>query len=63
MKTRQDNNITDRIGMVYVETETEMLGNIWPKMISDENQIGQRYDNCTGVVYTWNETKLSQPTD
>ena len=27
-KTRQDNDITNRIGVVYAETETELLGPI-----------------------------------
>ena len=28
MKTRQDNNMIDRIGLVYAETETQMSGTI-----------------------------------
>ena len=37
MKTRQDNNVIDHIGLVYVEIETELSGPIWSSVIYYEN--------------------------
>ena len=37
MKVKQDNNVTDHIGLVYVETETKLLGPIWLGALCDEN--------------------------
>ena len=37
MKTRQDNDVTNCIDLIYVETETELLGLIWPGAIYCEN--------------------------
>ena len=39
MKTRQDNDVTNCIDLIYVETETELLGLIWPGAIYCENHI------------------------
>ena len=36
-KTRQDNDVTNYIGLVYVETEIEFLGLISPSAIRNEN--------------------------
>lgn len=30
IKTRQDNDMTDRIGLVYAKTKTELLGSSFP---------------------------------
>lgn len=37
IKTRQDNNVIDRIDLVYAEIETERLGPIALSTICDEN--------------------------
>ena len=37
MKTRQDNNVTDRIGLVYVENDIELSGPIWRGIVCDKN--------------------------
>ena len=37
MKTRQDNNVTDHIGVVYVENETKLPCLIGLGTINDEN--------------------------
>ena len=37
MKTKQDNDLTNRIGLVYAKTETELLGLIWSGVVCDEN--------------------------
>ena len=39
-KTRQDNDVTNHISLVYIKTETKLSGPIWPSAICDENQIG-----------------------
>ena len=36
-KTWQDNDVTDHIGLVYVEIEFELLGPIWPFSVYEEN--------------------------
>lgn len=40
MKTRQNNDVTDCIGVVYAETKTKLLGPIKPGAICYDNQIG-----------------------
>ena len=40
-KTRQDSDMTDGIGLVYIETDTKLLGPIWPGAIYEENQTWQ----------------------
>ena len=39
-KTKQDNDVTNRIGLVYVETEIELSGPLWSGVVYDEIQIG-----------------------
>lgn len=39
MKTRLDNNVINHISLFYIETETELLGPIYPDVVCDENQI------------------------
>ena len=39
MKTRQDNNVTNHMSLVYAEIKIEILRPIWPGVIYDENQI------------------------
>lgn len=41
IKSKQDNDLTDRIGMVYTENETEMSLSIELGAVGDENQTGQ----------------------
>ena len=41
MKTIQDNDMTDRIGSLYVENETELSCQIQQGTVYDENQIRQ----------------------
>lgn len=36
-KTKQDNNMIDRIGLIYAESEIELLGPIWSGAIYFEN--------------------------
>ena len=41
MKTRQDNDMTDLIGMVYAKNETELSWSIRLDVVCDENQAWQ----------------------
>ena len=36
MKTLQDNDMIDCIGLVYAEIEAELSGPIWPSVVCDE---------------------------
>ena len=40
-KTRQDNDMTSYIGVVYAKNETELLGPIESGAVCYQNQIGQ----------------------
>ena len=40
-KTKQDNNVTDHIGLVYTKNNTELLGPIGPGTVYDENNTRQ----------------------
>ena len=43
-KTKQDNDVTDCIGLVYSEIETELSRPIWLGVVYDENQIEKWHD-------------------
>lgn len=43
-KTRQDNNMTNNTGAIYIKNETEMSWPIGSGKVYDGNQIGQRCD-------------------
>ena len=36
-KTKEDNDMIDRIDLVYVEIETELRGAIWLSTVCEEN--------------------------
>ena len=55
MKTRQDNDMTDHIGLLHSKIETELLGPIWSGTVCDENQIGQRLDNSYKYGLHWKQ--------
>ena len=44
IKTIQDNVMTNRIGLIYVETKTELLRPIEQGTVSYEDQTDQRHD-------------------
>ena len=44
MIIRQDNDVTDCIGLVCSKTESKLLGFIWLGIVYDENQTGQQLD-------------------
>ena len=37
MKTRQDNDVTGHIDVVYIENKTELLSPIRPSLVCEEN--------------------------
>ena len=41
MKTRQDNDVTDHIGLVYAKIKTKLSRPISPGVVYDENQKEQ----------------------
>ena len=44
MKTKQDNDMTDRIGLGNAKIKTELSRPIWLGAACDENQTGQWRD-------------------
>ena len=44
MKTRQDNDVIDRIGVIYTINNNELSWPIEPGAVSKENQTRQRRD-------------------
>lgn len=58
-KTRQDNNIIDRISLVYSDIEIEHRDlSDWVRFVMNTKQDNDLTDH-TSTVYTANETKLS----
>ena len=43
-KTKQNNEVTDHISLVYAEIDIELLGPIWSSTIYDKNWTGQWLD-------------------
>ena len=41
MKNKYDNNVTDRIGMIFIKYDTELSKLIGYYTIHDEDEIGQ----------------------
>ena len=41
MKTRQDNNVIDRISAIYAKNDNDLLWPIKPSVVYDENKRGQ----------------------
>ena len=61
MKTRQDNDVIDRLDTIYVKNETELPCLIGLGIICDKNQIGQWHYHSIGLVYVKIETRQSRP--
>ena len=53
MKTIEDNDVTDRVGLVNAKTKTELSRPIWPSAICDENQTGPRRDQSYKCYLRW----------
>ena len=56
MKTRQNNDVINRIGVVYIKNDTKLSWLIRLSVNCDENQIGLRCDWSYKYVYAENET-------
>ena len=56
MKTRQNNDVINRIGVVYIKNDTKLSWLIRLSVDCDENQIGLRCDWSYKYVYAENET-------
>ena len=59
LKTRQDNNVNDRIGLVYTEIETslDLSDRVWFMIkIRQDNDVIERID----AVYIKNKTLIDQ---
>ena len=54
-KTRQDNDVADRIDLVYAKIETELLGPIWLGAVCDENHTRQQCGWSYNYVLRWNQ--------
>lgn len=52
-KTKQENDMADHIGLVYVEIETQLSIPMWLGAIYDENQTGKRLDRSYSAVYVF----------
>ena len=44
MKTKEDNDVIDRIGAIYAENETELSWPIRLSVVYDKNQTRQQHD-------------------
>lgn len=56
-KTRQDNNGTNSIGLVYAKNKIELLWLIGLSTVCDDNQTEQRRDRSYRCVYAKNENE------
>lgn len=59
MKTRQDNDVIDFIGLVYTEIEIKLSRPIWPGVVYNKTRQDNNVVDRTSVLYTKNDTKLS----
>lgn len=49
----------DRIGLVYVEIETELSRHIWLSVVYDENQMGEQHNRLDRVPTLTKKKKKS----
>lgn len=47
-KAKQDNNMIDRIGVVYAKNDIELSGPLRLGAFKDENKTGQQHDRSYG---------------
>ena len=58
-KTRQDNDVTNHIGLVYTKNDTKLLGPIKLGAVSDKTRQDHDVTNLPCAVYTKNEIAFS----
>ena len=51
MKIRQDNDVTNRMGLVYDENDTELLGSIGLGAVCDETRQDNNVIDHINLVY------------
>lgn len=61
MKTSQDNDMTDRIILIYIENDTKHSGPIRLGAIYDETKQDNDVIDLPHAIYTKNETELLWP--
>ena len=44
MKNREDNEVTDRTGVIFAQQDTKLLRLIWWGIVYDEDWIWERHD-------------------
>ena len=59
MKTRHENDVTNRISLVFVETKIELSGLISQGGVCDENQKDNDLTDHAGVFNVKTDIKLS----
>ena len=57
-KTKQDNDMTNHIGLVHTKIKMELSGPIQQDTICDENQTRQDVTDHTDAIYVENEIEL-----
>lgn len=57
-KTRQDNDLIDRIGLVYVKNDNELSGLIRSDVVYDKTRQDKDLTNHIGMVYAENDYEL-----
>ena len=55
MKSRQNNDRNNCIGLIYIKTKTELLGPIWPDAVCQKNQTRQRRDRSYRCNIHWKQ--------
>lgn len=58
MKTRQNNYVTNRIGLVYVENNNELLRPIRPGVVYSKTRWDNDVTDLPNLVYVENKTEL-----
>ena len=56
-KTKQDNDMTDRVGVVYAENDTQLVGPIGSGVVYDETRQDNDMIDHIRTAYAKNETK------
>ena len=59
IKIKQDNNVIDRIGLLYAKNDNELLGPIRLGVVYDESRHDNDVIDLLHVVYIENEIELS----
>ena len=61
MKTRQDNDAIDHIGVIYAKIKTELSYPIEQDAVYHKNREDNDVANCIGVIFAKYDFELSRP--